>query len=146
MPGEPDFAAEAAPEKIVAAVADQVAAAGGSLPHTHHEGAHPEAVSVRKVNYRGHDILIRTRYEIEVDGRPFAPAVTVDLGGRVHYHGLPTRDFSSMVDLVRKAIDTFPEDFAPAAADGPGADPGHDVSARAGHHHTGRGAGEAGQR
>jgi hypothetical protein len=29
----------------------------------------------------------------------------------VHYHGLPTRDFSSAVALVQKAIDYFPEDF-----------------------------------
>lgn len=133
MPGEPDFAAEAAPEQIVAAVAEQVAAAGGSLPHTHHEGEHPQAVSVRTVTHRGHHIVIRTRYEIEVDGRPFSPLVTVDLGGRVHYHGLPTRDFASMVDLVNKAIDTFPADFAHNASSGQPSDQ-HPAGGSGGHH------------
>lgn len=37
--------------------------------------------------------------------------MTVDNGGRVHYHGLPTRDFPSAIDLVKKAIDFFPDDF-----------------------------------
>ncbi len=128
MPGERDFAAEATPDRIAGAIAEQVAAAGGSLPHSHHEGAQPQAVSVRTLSYRGHEVVIRTKYEIEVDGRPFSPQITVDMGGRVHYHGLPTRDFASMVDLVRKAIDTFPADFQPGAWGEPG-----------GHHHPGGG-------
>ena len=120
-----DFAAEATPERIKAALAQRLAVEGGELPHKEHEGEHPDAVSVRTVTHRGHRIVVRTRYDIEVDGHPFNPAVTVDLGGRVHYHGLPTRDFSSMVDLVCKAIDTFPDDFEQASPrDGEG-HPGH---------------------
>jgi hypothetical protein len=107
-----DFATEADPERIVASLAERVAAEGGGLPHKEHEGEHPEAVSVRIVTHRGHRIVVRTHYEIDVDGQPFNPPVTVDVGGRVYYHGLPTRDFASVVDLVRKAIDTFPDDFA----------------------------------
>jgi hypothetical protein len=74
----------------------------------HHGG---ELVSVRTESYQGHQIVIRTTYEISVDGRPFEIAMTVDNGGRVHYHGLPTRDFPSAIDLVKKAIDFFPDDF-----------------------------------
>jgi hypothetical protein len=66
---------------------------------------------MRYASYEGHDITVRTTYEIKVDGEPFAVPVTVDNNGRVHYHGLPTRDFASVIDLVKKAIDTFPEDF-----------------------------------
>jgi hypothetical protein len=108
---EPDFAVEAAPEQMLARLSEQIAHAGGTLPSGHRHGDLGAAVSVRSVDHQGHQIVIRTHYEIEVDGRPFEPEATVDLGGRVHYHGLPTRDFASMVDLVRKAIDTFPADF-----------------------------------
>jgi hypothetical protein len=78
------------------------------------------------VTYKGHEIVIRTTYEITVDGRPFAADVIVDNSGRVHCHGLPTRDFTSTVSLVKKAIDFFPEDF-PAGGSAPGhaEPPGH---------------------
>jgi hypothetical protein len=127
-----DLAAEAAPERLVAAVSRNVAA-GIADTHGSPEGPHPDAVSVRTADHDGHAIVIRTRYEIEVDGRPFQPHLVVDNSGRVHYHGLPTRDFASMVDLVKKAIETFPEDFA---GDGPGHGPGH------GGHGSGHGPGE----
>ena len=39
-------------------------------------------------------------YDITVDGVPFDPVITVDNGGRVHYHGLPSRDFPSTVEPV----------------------------------------------
>ncbi len=55
---------------------------------------------------------MRTTYEITVDSAPFDVHLTVDNGGRVHYHGLPTRDFASVIGLVEKAIDVFPDDFA----------------------------------
>jgi len=67
--------------------------------------------SMRYASYKGHQITVRTTYEITVDGRPFAIHVTVDNSGRVHYHGLPTRDFPSLIGLIQKAIDMFPEDF-----------------------------------
>ena len=66
---------------------------------------------MRYASYKGHQIAVRTTYEITVDGRPFAIHVTVDNSGRVHYHGLPTRDFPSLIGLVQKAIDMFPADF-----------------------------------
>jgi hypothetical protein len=122
----PDFAAEAAPERVVIAVAENTAAtAAMPMSHGEHDGDHPDAVSVRSATHNGHDIVIRTRYEIEVDGQPFAPRINVDNSGRVQYHGLPTRDFASMVDLVKKAIDTFPDDF-PDHPTEPSIHPHHD--------------------
>lgn len=112
----------------LAAHADELkeAAAG------HHVG--PMA-AVRTVSHRGHEIVIRTTYEITVDGEPFDAHVTVDNSGRVHYHGLPTRDFESTVDLVKKVVDYFPDDFGgesrPAPTNGHA---GHD---HGGHHHPG---------
>ncbi|MQA11767.1 MAG: hypothetical protein GEU98_25100 [Pseudonocardiaceae bacterium] len=88
---------------------------------------HPtgDAVDVRTAHYKGHDIVVRTRYEITVDGQPFDIHLSVANSGRVHYHGLPSRDFGSVIDLVQKAIDVFGDEFA---ADGQPA--GH-----AGHQH-----------
>jgi hypothetical protein len=64
------------------------------------------------VHYKDHEIVIRTTYEITIDGETFAAHVNVDNNGRVHYHGLPTRDFPSTVDLVKQVIDAFPDDFS----------------------------------
>jgi hypothetical protein len=102
-----DFIEAAQPDelrKAIAANAEQIANSG----HSHQPG---DLSSMRYASYQGHDITVRTTYEIKVDGEPFAVPVTVDNNGRVHYHGLPTRDFASVIDLVKKAIDTFPEDF-----------------------------------
>jgi hypothetical protein len=127
----PDFAAEASPEQLIAAVAANTSAEADMPSHGSHEGAHPGAVSVRTATYEGHEIVIRTQYQIEVDGRPFSPHLNLDNAGRVHYHGLPTREFASLVDLVKKAIDTFPDDFAEPAPEP------HDHPDHHGHHDHG---------
>jgi hypothetical protein len=103
----------------LAARADELLTAA----HAHHTGA---MTDVRKAEHRGHRIEVRTSYAITVDGRPFDIHVVVDNKGRVYYHGLPTRDFTSVIDLVAKAIDQFPDDFPQDA--GPGETGG-------GHHH-----------
>ena len=84
---------------------------------TEHEppaGTHPHhgpLETVREVEYAGHRILIRTTYEIEVDGRPVVGHLGVANDGRVHYHPVPNLSFPSAVDLVQTLIDTFPDDF-----------------------------------
>jgi hypothetical protein len=110
-----DFVGAAQPEEIrkaLAANAEQIASAG----HAHGSG---DLSSMRYASYKGHQITVRTTYEITVDGRPFVIHVTVDNNGRVHYHGLPTRDFPSLIGLVQKAIDMFPEDFREPAKPDP---------------------------
>ena len=111
-----DISAAAKPEEIAAAVVANVDEE--SVDEFQHGAGHG-GVSVRTVVHKGHEIVIHTQYEILVDGEPFDPHVVVDNAGRVHYHGLPTRDFPSLVDLVAKAIDTFPDDF-PAPTHDPG--------------------------
>lgn len=93
----------------------------------HHGG---DLIDVRTARHGGHDIVVRTRYEITVDGRPFDVQMSVNNLGRVHYHGLPTRDFASAVDLVKKAIDVFGEEFAADDAASPAGQHGgrHDDS------------------
>jgi hypothetical protein len=95
----------------LAARADELLTAA----HPHHPGP---MTDVRVAEHRGHRIEVRTSYAITVDDRPFDIHVVVDNEGRVYYHGLPTRDFASVIALVEKAIDQFPDDFPSGA--GPG--------------------------
>ena len=72
--------------------------------------------TVREDHYRGRHIVVRTTYEIAVDGRPVTGHLNVGNDGRVHYHAVPNLSFASAIDLVRQLIDTFPEDFRPQGA------------------------------
>lgn len=67
--------------------------------------------TVREDDYKGHHIVIRTRYELEVDGRPLTGHLGVTNDGRVHYHAVPNLSFPSAIAMVRQLIDAFPDDF-----------------------------------
>jgi hypothetical protein len=73
--------------------------------------AHPE--SVREAEYKGHHIVVRTTYRIEVDGQSLKGHFAVSNDGQVHYHPVPNISFASAIDLVKQLIDLFPDDFAP---------------------------------
>lgn len=79
--------------------------------------------TVREDDYRGHHIVIYTTYRIEVDGHPVTGHLGVTNDGRVHYHAVPNLSFPSAIDLVRRLIDTFPDEFE--RGDGAGHDLGH---------------------
>ncbi|MEO5680336.1 MAG: hypothetical protein ABIS47_11780 [Acidimicrobiales bacterium] len=118
-----DLVAASQPDELRATLAQKAEELAGAASH-HHAGS---LVSTRTASHQGHDIVIKTTYEITVDGLPFDVAMIVDNAGRVHYHGLPTRDFSSAIDLVKKAIDFFPGDFArPAPPAGHNTAGGHE--------------------
>ena len=72
---------------------------------------HKDVESVREAEYQGHRIVVRTRYEIEVDGKRVTGHVGVTNDGNVHYHAVPNLSFPSAVEMVEKLIDIFPEDF-----------------------------------
>ncbi|HEX2064907.1 MAG TPA: hypothetical protein VHE80_10860 [Acidimicrobiales bacterium] len=80
------------------------------VPTGAHE--HGPVQTVRRDSYRGHYIVVRTTYEIEVDGRPVRGHLGVGNDGQVHYHALPNYSFDSALDLVRQLIDSFPQRFA----------------------------------
>lgn len=82
-------------------------------PHEH------GAETVREDDYRGHHIVIRTTYRIEVDGRPVTGHVAVGNDGKVHYHAIPNVRFGSAIDVVRRLIDSFPDEFAGDGHDHP---------------------------
>ena len=73
----------------------------------HHEASE----TVREADYKGHHIVVRTIYHIEVDGVPVTGHVGVTHDGLVHYHPVPNAAFSSAIDLVKQLIDVFPDDF-----------------------------------
>ena len=80
--------------------------------------------SVREADYNGHHIVIRTTYQITVDGNPVTGHMGVGNDGRVHYHPVPDMSFASAIDLVKQLIDIFPDDFA-GGAHVPGGSGGH---------------------
>ena len=73
---------------------------------------HQRTESVRKADYKGHHIVIRTQYQIEIDGKMIMGHLGVTNDGQVHYHPVPNLSFASAVDLVKQLIDIFPDDFA----------------------------------
>jgi hypothetical protein len=75
-----------------------------------HGGGHGSE-SIRTATHCGHEIVIKTCYEITVDGKSLASHLSVDDDGTLHTHALPEYAFSSAVDLVKKIIDAFPEEF-----------------------------------
>jgi hypothetical protein len=77
-----------------------------------HAGHDRPFESVREVEYKGHNITIRTHYEIRVDGKSLSGHIYVDNSGRVSSHAMPTYSFVSTMDLVKKLIDAFPTNFA----------------------------------
>ena len=74
----------------------------------HHGG---EQEIVREDDYKGHHVVIRTKYNITVDGKEVTGHIMLTNAGQVQYHGLPNYSFDSPVALVRALIDNFPEDF-----------------------------------
>ena len=82
-------------------------------------GAHDHPVeTVRTAIHHGHRIVVRTRYSVEVDGRPLDGHLAVTDDGSVHYHTLPNYSFGSALDLVKQVIDSFPDDFGGPAEGG----------------------------
>ncbi len=107
-----DLYAERAREKITD-MKDRLGEAGSGDGDMADGGDHP-LVSVREAMHNGKHIVVRTRYEVTVDGKPLGAHLGVADNGSVHYHGLPNYAFASMTDLVRKVIDAseaeLPED------------------------------------
>lgn len=77
---------------------------------------HGKAESVREADYQGHHIVVRTSYDIEVDGRMVMGHMGVTNDGKVHYHPVPNMAFVSAIDMVKSLIDIFSDDFATTGA------------------------------
>ncbi|MFF1278805.1 hypothetical protein ACFVZC_36445 [Streptomyces marokkonensis] len=80
-----------------------------ALPEPPHH--HGPLTSVRHDVFQGHHIMIRTTYEVTVDGAPLTAPLVVSDDGQVHSHALPTYEFLSATDTIRALIGNFPDDF-----------------------------------
>ncbi|MDE2366110.1 MAG: hypothetical protein KGM95_04160 [Betaproteobacteria bacterium] len=89
---------------------------------------HMASETIREADYEGHHIVVRTTYQIEVDGKPVMGHMGVTDDGRVHYHPVPNISFASALDMVKQLIDIFPDDFADAGKK-PAEHEGHAISA-----------------
>ena len=66
---------------------------------------------IRTDEYNGHAIEIRSTYMITVDGKPVTAHMHVDNDGNVICHAIPVYRSASMIDVVHRLIDVFPDDF-----------------------------------
>ena len=104
----PDDLHNPTPESVAAYVKRNAARVKKTLAGMGHQGP---AVSVRETDHKGHHIVVRTTYEISVDGKPLMGHIVVTDEGQVQCHALPNYTFLSALDLVKSLIDLFPEDF-----------------------------------
>lgn len=81
---------------------------------------HGRMESVREADCQGHHIVVRTWYQIEVDGQMLMGHMGVTNDGQVHYHPVPNLSSASAVDMVKQLIDIFPDDFAKKGRGGMG--------------------------
>jgi hypothetical protein len=92
-----------------AADRDVLAKYVAELPRAPH--AHGPIEIIRKDDYNGHQIVIKTTYDISVDGQPLGGHMGLANDGRIMSHALPNFVFGSAVEMVRRLIDFFPGDF-----------------------------------
>ncbi|HYO99609.1 MAG TPA: hypothetical protein VER76_05425 [Pyrinomonadaceae bacterium] len=82
-----------------------------STGHGHSHGGDGSIETSREDDYEGHHIEIQTTYKIKVDGEILQAPIGLDNEGNLHCHSLPNYQFTSAIDMVRRLIDNFPEDF-----------------------------------
>jgi hypothetical protein len=99
---------------------------------------HEENVVTRETDYKGHHIVVRTKYEVEVDGKQLMGHLGVNDAGSVHYHPIPNMSFTSALDMIKKVIDVFPNDFGSNGPPNPGPHPMPPMG-----HHSGNKSGMA---
>jgi hypothetical protein len=92
----------------------------GTPEHGHHhepDAEHGHGEGVRRFSHKGHEVEIRTHYEVKIDGELWDQHIDVLDDGSVTYHGLPQYAIPSAVDLIRKLLDyeeDTPEDLRAA--------------------------------
>lgn len=90
------------------------------LPQAGHAHAGPSE-SVRTDDYSGHKIVVKSTYDVSIDGTPLPLHLSVANDGTVHCHSLPNYTSGSLMDVLRRLIDAFPNDFPPGGPKGGGA-------------------------
>ncbi len=65
------------------------------------------------MEHKGRNIVIRTTYEIKIDGQAYQGHAKVDGHGRIHCHAIPYDTYPSAVEFVKQLVDLYPESFPP---------------------------------
>lgn len=99
------LAQAAEPEKLAKYVA------GVTPAHGHDHGNDGSVETLREDEYQRHNIVVRTTYKIEVDGKVLRVPLALGNDGQLHCHSLPNYQFASAIDMVKRLIDSFPDDF-----------------------------------
>lgn len=117
------------PEKLKGGAQPEVLARYvASIPQMEHHPTGGVVETVREADHAGRHIVIRTTYRIEVDGRPFEGSLTLDNEGRLYCHSLPNYQFGSAVEMMKRMIEAYPEEFPQGGDPGSGPSgqgPGH---------------------
>ena len=99
------LAQAAAPERLARYIDDL------AQTHEHNHGSDGSVETVREDDHDAHHIVIRTTYKIQVDGKVLRVPLALANDGQLHCHSLPNYQFASAIDMVKRLIDTFPDDF-----------------------------------
>jgi len=99
------LARAAEPEKLAKYIA------GVAQTHEHNHGNDGSVETLREDEYEGHHIVIRTTYKMEVDRKVLRVPLALGNDGQLHCHSLPNYQFASAIDMVKRLIDSFPDDF-----------------------------------
>lgn len=85
-----------------------------ALAHASHPvHGHNGHTNVRKATYKGHAIEIHTTYGVTIDGKALNAHLEVRDDGSVSYHAVPTYSAPSTIEVMKRVIDSFPDDFPP---------------------------------
>lgn len=77
-----------------------------------HSGGHDYLLEkVEEFEHEGHKVVVRTRYEIEIDGEPVKTHVSIRSDGRFFSHALPYFTFSSPRQMAEALAEYYAKDL-----------------------------------
>jgi len=77
-------------------------------------GGHGHGIeTIREDDYKGHHIVIRTRYETQMDGQPSTAHMALTNAARRYYHPRPNPRFPSAIVRRCQLIAPLPDEFPP---------------------------------
>ena len=95
-----------------------------------HQNHHHLLTSTRHLSHKGHQIAIKTTYEITIDGKKLLTHAMVDKEGRLWCHAMPYISFASANEMVKNIIDRYWDVIAQENVNGNNEEDGNDS-----HHH-----------
>ena len=84
---------------------------GGGMDMDHMGHAHGPTENIRTADYRGHDLEIRTTYQVFIDGAQIAVPFHVGDDGQVTCHAVPNYSSPTALDVARRIVDAYPHRY-----------------------------------